>query len=66
MNDGNYQRKIESLVIQCIETLPDEFKVKLENIDIVIEDYPKKTKKNKGIMLGVISGSSYFRKRILV
>jgi predicted Zn-dependent protease with MMP-like domain len=31
------------LVARAIETLPDEFITRLENIDVVVEDYPTKS-----------------------
>ena len=34
------QEKFNRLVMQAVEDLPQEFLTKLENIDIVIEDYP--------------------------
>ncbi|MDD5270480.1 MAG: metallopeptidase family protein [Candidatus Omnitrophica bacterium] len=32
------EKAFEALVVEAVEGLPDEFKKKLENIDIVIED----------------------------
>ena len=34
------QHKFDSIVIHVVESLPDEFREKLENVDIVIEDWP--------------------------
>jgi predicted Zn-dependent protease with MMP-like domain len=34
------RQNFEELVIKAIEELPDEFKSKLENVDVVIEDWP--------------------------
>ena len=34
------RRGFEDLVIKAIETLPEEFKNKLENVEVVIEDWP--------------------------
>ena len=34
----NYQ--FESIVIKAIEALPDEFREKLENVDVIVEDWP--------------------------
>jgi predicted Zn-dependent protease with MMP-like domain len=32
--------RFEQLVAQAVEDLPEEFQERLENIDIVVEDYP--------------------------
>lgn len=34
------QKAFEQLVIEAVEGLPDDFRQKLENIDIVVEDEP--------------------------
>ncbi len=34
------RERFEWLVARAIETLPDEFITRLENIDVVVEDYP--------------------------
>ena len=34
--------KFEDLVIEAIEQLPTEFQSKLENVDILVEDWPSK------------------------
>lgn len=34
------QSEFNSIVLQAIEALPDEFQEKLENVDIVVEDWP--------------------------
>jgi predicted Zn-dependent protease with MMP-like domain len=34
------RERFEDLVAEAVEALPDEFQEKLENIDIVVEDYP--------------------------
>ena len=36
------KERFEWLVARAIETLPDEFISRLENVDVVIEDYPTK------------------------
>ena len=36
------RERFEWLVAKAIETLPDEFLTKLENIDVVVEDYPSR------------------------
>ena len=35
--------KFEELVARAVETLPEEFQEKLENIDIVVEDFPSRS-----------------------
>ena len=49
------REKLESLIAEAIENLPDELKDKLENIDISIEDAPP-SKNNKGLVLGLYQG----------
>jgi predicted Zn-dependent protease with MMP-like domain len=39
--------KFEALVAKAIEALPEEFKEKLENIDILIEDWPSQRQLRK-------------------
>ena len=36
------KERFEWLVARAIETLPDEFISRLENVDVVVEDYPTK------------------------
>ena len=36
------KQKFEALVIKAIEDLPAEFQDKLENVDVVIEDWPSR------------------------
>jgi len=36
------RERFEWLVARAIETLPDEFSSRLENVDVVVEDYPTK------------------------
>ena len=56
------QKEFEELVIKAIDELPDDFKSKLENVDIVIEDQPdmelaKKLKLgSRGRLLGLYQG----------
>jgi len=56
------RREFERLIIKAIDELPDDFKSKLENIDIVIEDQPnmelaKKLKLGgRGRLLGLYQG----------
>ena len=37
------RERFEWLVARAIETLPDEFLSRLENIDVVVEDYPSQS-----------------------
>jgi predicted Zn-dependent protease with MMP-like domain len=34
------RERFEQLVARAVETLPDEFITRLENVDVVVEDYP--------------------------
>jgi len=36
------RERFEWLVARAIETLPDEFISRLENVDVIVEDYPTK------------------------
>jgi len=55
-------KSFENLVTEAVEGLPEEFRRKLENIDIVIEDEPapehKKAvgTKEKGFLMGLYQG----------
>jgi predicted Zn-dependent protease with MMP-like domain len=41
MYNGNMEKqKFEALVFRAIEALPTEFQSKLENVDVIIEDWP--------------------------
>ena len=35
------REKFDSLVVRAVETLPQEFLDRLENVTVVVEDYPK-------------------------
>lgn len=54
--------RFEQLVDQAIDSLPDEFKERLDNVDIIIADYPtqhqqKRTDRAKGeVILGLYEG----------
>ena len=37
----------EKLVIAAIESLPDEFRQKLDNVDVVVEDLPSSSQKRR-------------------
>ncbi len=50
------RERFEKLVAQAVESLPEEFQEKLQNIDVVIEDFPSRTqlrqaRVNRGLML---------------
>ena len=34
------REKFETLVVRAIENLPPEFRSKLENVDVVVDDWP--------------------------
>lgn len=51
--------EFERLVEEALEKLPDEFKDKLGNVDVVIEDYPSKDLSGvgrDGLLLGLYQG----------
>jgi predicted Zn-dependent protease with MMP-like domain len=56
------REKFEELVLDAISNMPAEFKELLENIDIVVEDWPSNTQikklglKNKYELLGLYEG----------
>jgi len=37
------RQQFEALVLKAIETLPPEFQSKLENVDVVVEDWPSQS-----------------------
>jgi predicted Zn-dependent protease with MMP-like domain len=39
-NEDMERQEFEAIVFRVIETLPAEFKSKLENVDVLIEDWP--------------------------
>jgi len=41
------KQKFESLVLQAIDRLPPEFQEKLENVDIIVEDWPSNVQLGK-------------------
>jgi len=55
-------KEFEGLVLKAAEELPEDFKNKLENVDIVIEDYPNMDVArqmglgSKGRLLGLYQG----------
>ena len=54
--------EFEKLVIEALKDLPDEFHEKLENIEIVVEDYPSEEvrarfgKRSSMAILGLYQG----------
>ena len=56
------RERFEQLVAQAVEALPEEFRQKLENIDVVVEDTPtrhqlRESKVGKGMtLLGLYEG----------
>jgi predicted Zn-dependent protease with MMP-like domain len=54
--------RFEQLVSQAIDSLPDEFKERLDNVDIVIADIPTRTQQSRSdrakgeILLGLYEG----------
>ncbi|MGD0354574.1 MAG: metallopeptidase family protein [Dehalococcoidia bacterium] len=56
------REKFEELVLDAISNMPAEFKELLENIDIIVEDWPSNTQikklglKNKYELLGLYEG----------
>jgi len=60
---GNMERQeFEALVIRAIEALPPEFRSKLENVDIAVEDWPSPQQlsqlrlRSKAQLLGLYEG----------
>ena len=56
------KQRFESLVVEAINRLPSEFQEKLENVDVIVEDWPdshqlKKLKlRHAGQLLGLYEG----------
>jgi len=56
------RQKFEKLVDNAIEALPEEFKNKLENVDVLVEDWPSPQQmsrlklKNRAQLLGLYEG----------
>jgi len=56
------RQEFEALVFKAIEALPEEFKSKLENIDVLVEDWPSPQQisrlrlRNKAQLLGLYEG----------
>ncbi len=56
------RQEFEALVFKAIESLPEEFKNKLENVDVMVEDWPSPQQisrlrlRNKAQLLGLYEG----------
>ncbi len=56
------RQEFEALVFKAIESLPEEFKSKLENVDVMVEDWPSPQQisrlrlRNKAQLLGLYEG----------
>ncbi len=56
------RQEFEALVFRAIEALPAEFKSKLENVDVIVEDWPSPQQtsqlrlRNKAQLLGLYEG----------
>lgn len=52
--------EFEAVISEAIESLPDEFKSKLDNVDVVVEDYPPREVMRKlprgRLLLGLYQG----------
>ena len=48
------------VVTDAVESLPEEFKSKLDNVDVIVEDYPPrsvlKKMRRRGLILGLYQG----------
>jgi predicted Zn-dependent protease with MMP-like domain len=53
-------QEFQEVITEAIESLPDEFKSKLDNVDVVIEDYPPRDVTGRlprgGLLLGLYQG----------
>ena len=56
------RERFQWLVAQAVESLPDEFSAKLENVDVVVEDWPTKEQlaqvglRHRQTLLGLYQG----------
>ncbi len=64
----NVEDTFEKLVEEAVLSLPDEFAEKLQNISIVVRDYPRpevlRKIKPKGRLLGLYQGVPYGKKSV--
>ncbi|MBM3166746.1 MAG: metallopeptidase family protein [Chloroflexi bacterium] len=62
MSNNMDRQRFEELVIRAIEQLPPEFQDKLENVDVLIEDWPSRAQlgrmrlRDRGQLLGLYEG----------
>ena len=59
--------RFERLVVEAIESLPDDFKEKLDNVSVVVEDYPsprdeRRLGRGRGLLLGLYQGQPLTRR----
>lgn len=56
------RERFEALVVRAIDSLPPEFRSKLENVDVMVEDWPSSEQlrrvrvRNPGWLLGLYEG----------
>jgi len=56
------RERFEQLVARAVESLPDEFRARLENIDVVVEDFPSRNQlaqarvRSRQSLLGLYEG----------
>ena len=50
------KNRFERLVIEALENLPSFFKERLDNVDLVIEDWPNKSLTKGRLLLGLYQG----------
>ena len=48
--------EFHEIVDQTLKKLPDEFKSKMENVDIVVEDWPSGEELERGMLFGLYRG----------
>lgn len=62
------RESFEDLVVRAVESLPDEFRARLENVDVVVEDWPSQRQLKKlgighrGQLLGLYEGVPQIRR----
>jgi len=56
------RERFEELVVRAVESLPEEFQEQMDNVEVVVEDYPAPAQMRKGrvragsILLGLYEG----------
>jgi predicted Zn-dependent protease with MMP-like domain len=56
------RERFEELVVRAVDRLPEEFQERLDNVEVVVEDYPTPTQMRKGnvragsVLLGLYEG----------